>query len=111
LKCPIKHISEDLDRLSIISDRFSKIGSVPQLKDVDIDKLIKNVCDYVKTRAPKSIKFQIRNNGKKKYVSGDYTLLDWAFQNIIKNSVDAISNNDNGEISIKIDSYYEDYLY
>ena len=34
----------------------------------------------------------------------------WAFQNVIKNSVDAISNNDKGKISIIIDSYYDDYI-
>jgi len=106
----IKFIGEDLNRLSIISDRFSKIGSIPQMKDIDIHKLVINVCDYIKTRVPKSIKFKINNNIKKKHILGDYTLLDWAFQNIIKNSVDAISNNDNGRISINIDSYYDSYL-
>ena len=104
----IRHINDDLDRLSIISDRFSKIGSIPQMKKVNIHDLLINVCDYIKTRAPKSIKFIIEDNVKKD-ILGDRILLDWAFQNIIKNSVDAISNN-NGKILIKIDIYYDNYV-
>ncbi len=106
----IKYIGQDIDRLSMISDRFSKIGSIPQMKEINIEKLLEGVSSYIKTRAPKSIKIKIENNLGKKIVLGDYTLLDWAFQNIIKNSIDAIKNNDNGEILIIIDSYYDNYI-
>ena len=64
------------------------------------------MCNYIKTRAPKSIKFKINNNIKKKHVLGDRTLLDWAFQNIIINSVDAISNNDNYYVSTDLATPY-----
>ena len=104
-----RNIYEDLNRLSIISDRFSKIGSVPQMKNIDVYKLILNVCEYIKIRAPKSIKFNIDKNIDKT-VKGDYILLDWAFQNIIKNSVDAISNKENGKVTIKINVYYDNYI-
>tara|TARA_Y100000814_G_scaffold76113_1_gene47874 strand:+ start:1107 stop:2267 length:1161 start_codon:yes stop_codon:yes gene_type:complete len=106
----IKNINDDLDRLSIISDRFSKIGSIPQMSDVNMHDLLFNVCEYIKTRAPKSIKFIIEDKINKN-VLGDHILLDWAFQNIIKNSVDAISNNRNGEILITVDIYLGNYLY
>ena len=106
----IGHIHQDLDRLSVISDRFSKIGSIPQMKDIDIYQLLLNVCEYIKTRAPKSINFIIENNIDEYILQGDYTLLDWAFQNIIKNSVDAISDNSNGEVLIKIYIYYDNYI-
>ena len=106
----IKNINDDLDRLSIISDRFSKIGSIPQMSDVNIHELLFNVCEYIKTRAPKSITFIIEDKINKN-ILGDHILLDWAFQNIIKNSVDAISNNRNGEILITIDTYSGNYLY
>ena len=106
----IKNINDDLDRLSIISDRFSKIGSIPQMSDVNMHELLFNVCEYIKTRAPKSITFIIEDKINKN-ILGDHILLDWAFQNIIKNSVDAISNNRNGEILITIDTYSGNYLY
>ena len=106
----IKNINDDLDRLSIISDRFSKIGSIPQMGDVNMHDLLFNVCEYIKTRAPKSITFIIEDKINKN-ILGDHILLDWAFQNIIKNSVDAISNNRNGEILITIDTYSGNYLY
>ena len=104
----IKNINEDLDRLSIISDRFSKIGSIPQMNTVKVYDLILNVCSYIKTRAPESISFTVQNNIDEN-ILGDYTLLDWAFQNIIKNSVDAISH-DKGKILITIDIYYDNYI-
>lgn len=106
----IKNINDDLDRLSIISDRFSKIGSIPQMSNVNMHELLFNVCEYIKTRAPKSITFIIEDKINKN-ILGDHILLDWAFQNIIKNSVDAISNNRNGEILITIDTYSGNYLY
>ena len=106
----IKNINDDLDRLSIISDRFSKIGSIPQMSNVNMHELLFNVCEYIKTRAPKSITFIIEDKINKN-ILGDHILLDWAFQNIIKNSVDAISNNRNGEILITIDTYSSNYLY
>jgi len=105
----IENINDDLDRLSVISDRFSKIGSIPQMKNINLHDLLFNVCEYIKTRAPKSIEFIIEDNINTN-ICGDYTLLDWAFQNIIKNSVDAISSNKNGKILIKIDSYYENHI-
>ncbi len=105
----IKKINDDLDRLSIISDRFSKIGSIPQMNDVNIHELLFEVCEYIKTRAPKSIEFLIESEINKN-ISGDYILLDWAFQNIIKNSVDAISNNKNGKIIITIHIQSDKYL-
>ncbi len=105
----IGNIHDDLNRLSVISDRFSKIGSVPQMKEIKIYELIVNVCEYIKTRAPKSIKFNIVKNIDED-IKGDYTLLDWAFQNIIKNSVDAISDNEKGEILIKISIFYDHYI-
>ncbi len=106
----VNNINDDLDRLSVISDRFSKIGSIPQMKKIDINKLLFNVCEYIKKRAPKSIEFIIENNINND-VLGDYTLLDWAFQNVIKNSVDAISNNQNGKILIKINTYNNHYIH
>ena len=105
----VKHINDDLDRLSVISDRFSKIGSIPQMNEVDIYNLLFNVCEYIKTRAPKSIEFIIEKDINTN-ILGDYILLDWAFQNIIKNSVDAISNNRNGRIVIKINTYYDNHI-
>ncbi len=105
-----KHINDDLDRLSVISDRFSKIGSIPQMNKVNIYNLLFNVCEYIKTRAPKSIEFIIEKELDTN-ILGDHILLDWAFQNIIKNSVDAISNNKNGKIVIKINTYYDDHIY
>jgi len=105
----IKYIYQDLDRLSIISDRFSKIGSIPQMGKINISNLLINASNYIKIRAPKSIKFKI-NSHTSEDITGDITLLDWAFQNIIKNSVDAISNNNDGQISINIDKYFDQHV-
>tara|TARA_B100000945_G_C20389643_1_gene601550 strand:- start:385 stop:1533 length:1149 start_codon:yes stop_codon:yes gene_type:complete len=96
IKNEIKHdqylnIINDLDRLKEISNRFGKIGDKPKLNEVNINALIKSVLKYYQTKIPKSVKIQlIYSNEKINKIMGDKTLLFWAFENLIKNSIDSI---------------------
>ena len=84
-------IDDDIHRLTAISDRFSKIGSNPKKEDIDICKLIQNITLYISHRISNHSKINININGpESKWVLGDETLLSWAFENLIKNSLDAI---------------------
>jgi len=84
-------IDDDIHRLTAISDRFSKIGSNPKKEDIDICKLIQNITLYISHRISNHSKINININGpESKWVFGDETLLSWAFENLIKNSLDAI---------------------
>jgi len=95
-------IDDDIHRLTAISDRFAKIGSNPKKDDIDICKLIENIALYISHRISDRSKVNINTKiPESKWILGDETLLSWAFENLIKNSVDAIERGD-GDIVIKL---------
>mgnify|MGYP006141882283 CR=1 FL=1 len=95
-------IDDDIHRLMAISDRFSKIGSNPKKDDIDICKLIENIALYISHRISDRSKININTKiPESKWILGDETLLSWAFENLIKNSVDAIERG-NGDIIIEL---------
>ena len=95
-------IEQDISRLSEISERFSKIGSKPKLKELSIADLIAEVSDYMKSRLPKQSGITITHSGENNInIKGDWILLRWAVENIIKNAIDAIGI-ENGDISVTI---------
>ena len=95
-------IDDDIHRLTAISDRFAKIGSNPKKDDIDICKLIENIALYISHRISDHSKININTKiPESKWILGDETLLSWAFENLIKNSVDAIERGD-GDIVIKL---------
>ena len=97
-------IDDDIHRLTAISDRFAKIGSNPKKDDIDICKLIENIALYISHRISDRSKININTKiPESKWILGDETLLSWAFENLIKNSVDAIERGE-GDIVIELTS-------
>ena len=97
-------IDDDIHRLTAISDRFAKIGSNPKKDDIDICKMIEKVSQYILHRISDRSKINIDIEiPESKWILGDETLLSWAFENLIKNSVDAIERGE-GHIVIKLNS-------
>lgn len=95
----ISEISKDIGRLETVTERFSKIGAKPNLDQNDVNKIISNTINYLKTRLPKKVNFsQTTSNGEVVMASVNIPLLEWVLENIIKNGVDAIG----GEGDIKI---------
>jgi len=89
-------MKNDVNKLENISHKFNKIGSTPTLKKIELMSIIIDVTKYYISKLPKSSKIQIsfKENYKSNYfIMGDSVLLYWAFENIIKNSIDSIDNN------------------
>tara|TARA_B100000941_G_C28499250_1_gene552953 strand:- start:460 stop:1617 length:1158 start_codon:yes stop_codon:yes gene_type:complete len=82
----------DLNRLEKITDRFNKIGSKPKMIEVDLLDLSNEITDYIKNRIPKSSDICINVDGYNVHVKGARTLLGWAIENLLKNSIDACSH-------------------
>ena len=83
-------IEEDVNRLSDISDRFYKIGTSPKLVSIDIVHILKDIRGYYLNRIPEKSNVEINLDYiNETFVMGDIILLNWAFENIIKNSLDA----------------------
>lgn len=92
---------KDVDRLKLVSDRFGKIGSTPQLEEINIVAQIENMVAYIKRRASENIHFSIYSYNEKDIpamISGP--LFDWVIENLLKNALDAMEGN--GSIQIKI---------
>ena len=95
-------LKKDASRISEVTDRFSKIGSNIKLVEIDLIKLIKEVKIYFEKRVSKKYKIKLTlNKNRKIKINGDKILIFWAFENIIKNAIDAIEKN-NGKIFIDI---------
>ena len=95
-------MEEDISRLSEISERFSKIGSKPKLTDLSLYGLISEVSDYMKNRLPKQSGINISHFCESNInIKGDWVLLRWAVENLMKNAVDAIGIG-NGKIIISV---------
>ena len=96
---------KDVDRLKLVSDRFSKIGSIPQLENINIIEQIENMVAYIKRRAPEQISFSINSFGlKKMYVMANGPLFDWVIENLLKNALDAMEGKGRIQIQIKAEA-------
>jgi signal transduction histidine kinase len=98
----VPEISKDVDRLKLVSDRFGKIGSTPQLELNDIILQVKDMVNYIKRRSPESVVFNINTNGEdeiKAMVNGP--LFEWVIENLLKNALDAMEGRGSLNINIK----------
>lgn len=83
-------IEKDVSRLQTITDRFSKIGSIPTLKKVDIVKETIDSYEYLKSRSSKLIDFEINTPNEPLFVELNTQLYSWTIENIVKNGIDAM---------------------
>jgi signal transduction histidine kinase len=94
-------IEKDVKRLETITERFSKIGSVPKLDTVDLVKVLNDSMNYMKLRTSKNVLFSIdTNNQKEVFAQLNIPLFEWVIENLIRNAVDAM--NGNGAIAITL---------
>ena len=83
-------IEKDIERLRTISERFSKIGSVPELNDMNFNETIQENYDYLKTRISKKINFTLLLPTYNILVPHNKILMSWVIENLVKNAVDAM---------------------
>lgn len=98
----VPEMSKDVDRLKLVSDRFGKIGSTPQLELNDIVVQVENMVNYIKRRSPEKMSFSVLTHGEteiKAMINGP--LFDWVIENLLKNGLDAMEGSGSIEINIK----------
>lgn len=93
-------IEKDIARLQTITERFSKIGSLPKLKEYDIVQETKDAYDYLKLRSSKLIQFSFDSKIESLPVLLNRELYHWTIENLVKNGIDAMRGK--GSISIEI---------
>jgi two-component system, sporulation sensor kinase D len=95
----IEEMENDIRRLEVITDRFSKIGSKPILEDHVVFLVISNFIDYFKLRTSDKITFKITGDDQVRALL-NVPLFDWVTENLLKNAANAISNE--GIITVNI---------
>ncbi len=95
-----KEIEKDISRLETITERFSKIGSLPKLEARDIVQETKNAFDYLKLRSSKLVHFTFHTQIDKAMVLLNPSLFQWTIENLVKNGIDAMRGK--GSISVEI---------
>lgn len=102
----IPEIDQDVKRLQLIADRFSKIGSAPELELYSLSKVLQNVVAYMNRRTSKkiAIESQIAFEGNDQLVLMSPSLFEWVIENLCKNAVDAMGG---VEGKIKISAFRE----
>lgn len=98
----VAELEKDLNRLRLVSDRFGKIGSTPQLERTDLVKKISSMMDYMRKRATGKINFSLQTHGHTEiYANISPPLFDWVIENLLKNSLDAMEGRGSVTIDIK----------
>jgi two-component sensor histidine kinase len=97
----VKEIENDINRLKTISERFSKIGSVPELNDLNINETVQQNYDYLKSRISKKVKFMLVLPKQQLLIPHNRILMSWVIENVVKNAVDAMK----GEGRLEIELY------
>lgn len=95
-----QEMEKDVDRLRLVSDRFGKIGSTPQLEPANILHQVEEMVNYLKRRAPEKVRFNISSNEPEVQALINPPLFNWVMENLLKNALDAMDGQ--GEIAVKI---------
>jgi len=96
----IEEMEKDISRLQVITERFSKIGSLPKLEPLDIVEETEQTFNYLKSRLSKLVNFTFQAPENEIRVNLNAQLYSWTIENLVKNGVDAMRGK--GELQIQI---------
>ena len=92
---------KDISRLEKITERFSKIGSAPELLTDDLKQVLKSTVSYLENRSSKKVKFILDLDENVHYdVPHNAALFSWVIENLCKNAIDAMESH--GTISLHL---------
>ena len=86
----IPEMDKDVKRLELVAERFSKIGSLPELVDGSLNEVLKRVTDYMDRRTSKKVDISFNLPVDEVIVKMNKALIEWVVENLCKNAVDAM---------------------
>lgn len=95
-----EELEKDIRKLSIVTERFSSIGSIPTLKQENVVALVKNVVTYLRPRLSSKVHINVYTLSENILANVHAPLFEWVVENLCKNAVDAMGSS--GNIAIKI---------
>jgi two-component sensor histidine kinase len=97
----LDELNNDVSRLNLIADRFSKIGAIPELKKTNIYEELENMRKYMQRRAPRKMVFEFPGMEKEPlYAQLNAPLFNWVTENLLRNALDAMGGE--GKISAEV---------
>jgi len=97
---PLLEIEKDIDRLKMITDRFSKVGSTPELTPWDLIETISNTLNYLQKRSSEHVHFTLDLPKEGIIIPFNAQLISWTLENLIKNGIDAMKGK--GTLSLSV---------
>lgn len=98
----IPEMNKDVERLQLIADRFSKIGSLPEMQPSSLNDVLLHVVDYMDHRTSKRIKITTKMPDHTVMALMNPNLFEWVVENLCKNAVDAMGGTA-GSITLSVD--------
>jgi len=96
----VEELEKDIQKLRVVTERFSSIGSVPSLKKENVVLLINNVVNYLRPRVSSKVRMEVFTLSESIFANVHAPLFEWVIENLCKNAIDAMGNT--GTIAIKI---------
>ncbi len=97
-------IEKDVQRLRLVSDRFGKIGSTPQLEPNNVVKQVEEMVEYIRKRATGKVHLEVKKDKADMIAAVSPPLFDWVIENLLKNALDAMD----GKGNITVDMHDEE---
>ncbi len=89
---PVLEIEKDIHRLNQITERFSKIGSLPELQPNNLIEITENTVNYLKGRISSKVDLRFNSEKEEIRIPLNVALYSWVIENLVKNAVDAMQN-------------------
>lgn len=96
----LPEMEKDVKRLQLIADRFSKIGSLPELSPASLNDVMKHVVDYMNRRTSAKVKMTTEISDDEIMANINPQLFEWVIENLCKNAVDAMEGQ--GSITLRV---------
>ena len=96
----VQEIDKDINRLNMVTARFSSIGSAPTLKNENLREVVDSTVNYLRTRLSSKVKMHVAYETEATNVRINSPLFEWVIENICKNAVDAMSGV--GDLTLRI---------
>lgn len=96
----VNEIEKDISRLKTITERFSKIGSVPERNDMNLSETVQQNYDYLKSRISTKVQFTLTKPSSDFLLPHNRILMSWVIENLVKNAVDAMKGTGHLAISM-----------
>ena len=96
----LPEMARDVERLQMVAERFSKIGSKSEPVMADVNSVIERAVGYMKRRSPAKVRYDVALTGAPLLAPLNIPLLEWVVENLCKNAIDAMGGN--GSITVEV---------